>query len=146
MPLTGAWSATPKICQVQRRGQDGQPSLHLPGRAAGYDGEPEDGLWCSYHFIPGNYNDPAGTPSREETHGAEVANYLPKFTKRDTFGGEQILRKYNASKVKDLQYGKMLNRPQSALSRRLVQDAVLCATDDDRLRRSSAWPSAGQKC
>lgn len=64
-----------------------------------------------------------------------MANYLPKFIKRDTFGGEQILRKYNASKVKDLQYGKMLNRPQSALSRRLVQDAVLCATDDDRLEK-----------
>jgi len=111
------------------------PRYTYQGGLLGTMGEPEDGLWCSYHFIPGNYNDPAGTPSREETHGAEVANYLPKFIKRDTFGGEQILRKYNASKVKDLQYGKMLNRPQSALSRRLVQDAVLCAPDDDRLEK-----------
>lgn len=96
---------------------------------------PEDGLWCSYHFIPGNYNDPAGTPTREQIHGAEVVSHLPAFSKRDTHGGEYILRKYNPGKVAELQYGRMLNRPQSALSRRLFEDAVLCAKDDSRLEK-----------
>lgn len=111
------------------------PRYTYQGGLLGTMGSPEDGLWCSYHFIPGNYNDPAGTPSREDVHGADVANHLPKHIKRDTFAGEYILRKYNPEKVQDLQYGRMLNRPQSALSRRLIQDAILCATNEDRLEK-----------
>lgn len=104
---------------------------------------PEDSVWCAYHFIPGNYDDPAGTPSREDVHGATVADYLPRHIKRDTRGGEYILRKYNPGTVKDLEFGQMLNRPQSALSRKLVEDAVLCATDDDRLARIISLAAGG---
>lgn len=105
---------------------------------------PEDSVWCSYHFIPGNYDDPAGTPSREDIHGVDVAGYLPKHIKRATRGGEYILMYHNPEKMKDLLFGKMLNRPQSALSRKLVQDAVLCATDEDRLEKIISLAAGGE--
>ncbi|WP_369989995.1 DUF6765 family protein [Pseudomonas xanthosomatis] len=120
------------------------PRYTYQGGLLGTMAGPEDGLWCSYHFIPGNYNDPAGTPTREEIHGTAVANYLPKHIKRDTFGGEYILKKYNPGKVGDLQYGRMLNRPQSALSRRLIQDALLCARDDTRLEKILSLALGGE--
>ncbi len=108
---------------------------------------PEDGLWCSYHFTPGNYDDPAGTPSREAIHGASVAGSLPPFQKRRTDGGRAILQEYTYYKryLPDLQYGRLLNRPQSALSRQLIQDAVRCATDDARLEAILGCASGGSE-
>lgn len=99
---------------------------------------PEDGLWCSYHFTPGNYADPPHTPSRETVHGADVASHLSQFATRDTNGGKAELEKYpnvglRKKYLNDLNYGKLLNRPQSALSRQLIMDAIHCATDNNRL-------------
>jgi len=112
---------------------------------------PEDGLWCSFHFTPGNYDEPSGTPSRETVHGQDVANFLSPFVKRDTNGGKSILTdwKYYTSSQRerysnDLKYGRMLNRPQSALSRQMIIDAVLCATNDDRLKSILKYAKGGK--
>ncbi|GEM_PF-3126001 len=111
---------------------------------------PEDGLWCSYHFAPGNYADPANTYSRENVHGNEVARYLPQFQIRDTNGGKKILenplfyglttRKYK----EELKYGHMLNRPQSALSRHIIMDAIQCATNNARLEAILSYATGGE--
>lgn len=94
---------------------------------------PEDGLWCSFHFTPGNYDAPAGTPSHEAVHGKDVAAALPGFQKRDTSQGLPTMLKYYPKSTGDFVFGKMLNRPQSALSRQLVLDTIRCATDERRL-------------
>lgn len=94
---------------------------------------PEDGLWCSFHFTPGNYDDPSNSPSRTAVHGPEVAGALPGFQKRDTNQGLALIAKYYPQRTPDFAYGKMLNRPQSALSRQLILDAIRCASDDGRL-------------
>lgn len=91
---------------------------------------PEDGLWCSYHFTPGNYDDPPNTPSRDTAHGHSMASYLPVFEKRETTG--------------DLKVGTLLNRPQSALSRHLIVDAINCATSDARLESILSCAIGGQ--
>lgn len=104
---------------------------------------PQDGLWCSFHFPPGNYPDPAGSPTREAVHGAFIAGQLPAFTRRDTNGGKAILTKYNAGSLGDLSYGNLLTRPQSALSRSLILDAIKCATDETRLKAILAQASGG---
>lgn len=105
---------------------------------------PEDGLWCSYHFTPGNYDDPPNTPSRETVHGQSVANYLPKFETRDTTKGRAILKKYTPECLVDLEFGKLLNRPQSALSRQLIMDTIKCATSDARLESILGYAIGGQ--
>lgn len=106
---------------------------------------PEDGLWCSYHFTPGNYDDPQNTPSRETVHGKDVAAFLPNFQKRDTNQGRAELSKYSEPDyLNDLKYGNLLNRPQSALSRQIIVDAIRCATDDDRLESILAHAIGGQ--
>lgn len=94
---------------------------------------PEDGLWCSFHFPPGNYDPPANTPSHEAVHGKQVADILPGFQKRDTNAGLAAVAAYQAKRLPDFGFGKMLNRPQSALSRALIVDTVRCATDEARL-------------
>lgn len=108
---------------------------------------PEDGLWCSYHFTPGNYDDPQNSPSREEVHGAELAKILPAFIKRDTNQGMEVLKKYPADKaaryMQDLKHGNLLNRPQSALSRKIIKDAILCATSDTRLAAILGYAAGG---
>lgn len=111
---------------------------------------PEDGLWCSYHFTPGNYEDPPNTPSRETVHGKDVANYFPEFMKRDTNGGRDVLTKsYSEDKaaqyLADLQFGKLLNRPQSALSRQIIMDAIKCATNDARLESIFSHAKGGHE-
>jgi hypothetical protein len=107
---------------------------------------PEDGLWCSYHFTPGNYPDPTYTPTRETVHGPRLANFLPPFQMRNTNGGLAELKKYpnGQNYVNDLRYGALLNRPQSALSRQLIIDAVSCATHDERLRTILRYATGGQ--
>lgn len=109
---------------------------------------PEDGLWCSYHFTPGNFDDPANTPSRETIHGQALAAVLPAFAKRDTNGGKAELDKYtneDGSKMyaRDLTQGWMLNRPQSALSRQLIADTIRCASDDKRLTAILGYAAGG---
>lgn len=100
---------------------------------AGTFAAPEDGLWCSFHFTPGNFDLPAGTPSREQVHGREVAAVLPEFEKRDTDKGLPAIMAFDLKHGPDFRFGKMLNRPQSALSRELVLDTIRCATDENRL-------------
>lgn len=113
-------------------------------RSSGFS--PQDGLWCSFHFLPGNYNDPPETPGRKEVHGADVAEFLSDFQTRDTKGGKKALESnlYLLTKFipgighnykKERKKGKrLLTRPQSALSRQLIMDAIRCATDPDRLK------------
>ena len=48
------------------------PRYTFQGGLFGSGVSPEDGLWCSYHFTPGNYDDPQNTPSRETVHGQAV--------------------------------------------------------------------------
>lgn len=105
---------------------------------------PEDSVWCAYHFIPGNYDDPAGTPSREDVHGATVADYLPRHIRRDTRGGEYILRKYNPGTVKDLEFGQFsigrkVHCPESWLR------TPRCAQPTTAWQGSSAWPQVAQR-
>lgn len=111
---------------------------------------PEDGLWCSYHFTPGNYNDPPNTPTRESIHGQEIVHLMPPFQVRDTNGGRDILSgkwytpDQNRQYKNDLRYGFMLNRPQSALSREIIRDAILCARDDTRLDAILRYAAGGE--
>jgi hypothetical protein len=109
---------------------------------------PEDGLWCSFHFLPGNYNDPPNTPSRETVHGRDLAGFLPKFKTRDATQGSEELRKYplpqSEQYLDDLKYGNLLNRPQSALSRQIIMDAIRCATDNARLPAILGYAIGGQ--
>jgi len=109
---------------------------------------PEDGLWCSFHFTPGNYNDPLNTPSREAVHGKDIADFLSPFEIRDTSKGKKELSKYPSEKsvqyLNDLKYGNMLNRPQSALSRQIIMDAIKCATDNSRLEDILRFATGGK--
>lgn len=109
---------------------------------------PEDGLWCSFHFTPGNYNDPLNTPSREEVHGPDIASFLSPLKIRDTSKGKEVLRKYpleqSAQYLKDIEHGNLLNRPQSALSRQLIMDTIKCATDNARLESILSFATGGQ--
>jgi hypothetical protein len=109
------------------------PRFTVQANFTGMVGAPEDGLWCSFHFTPGNYDAPTGTPSHEAVHGKDVAALLPGFQKRDTSQGQPTIHKYNPDSEGDFAFGKMLNRPQSALSRQLIVDTIRCATDDSRL-------------
>lgn len=112
---------------------------------------PEDGLWCSYHFTPGNYPEPQGTPSRESVHGSALASLLPAFITRDATAGSKILMSEGHYSLEqrldaknDIKLGRMLNRPQSSLSRHLILDAITCARDDNRLRAILRCALAGQ--
>lgn len=92
---------------------------------------PEDGLWCSYHFAPGNY-DHIDAPSTIDVHGSAVAGRLPAFELRD-------VRSEMGSHAAPL-----LNRPQSAVSRALIADTHRCARNTERveeiLNRAVAGP------
>ena len=109
---------------------------------------PEDGLWCSFHFTPGNYKDPENSPTREMVHGEYVSKLLSPFKIRDTDAGWKELKKYSSKDSvqykKDLEYGNLLNRPQSALSRQMIMDAIKCATDNSRLESILSCASGGQ--
>lgn len=136
---------TKRTSNYQVVAQLDNPRYTFQGGLFGSGVAPEDGLWCSYHFTPGNYDDPPNTPSREAVHGHDVANYLPSFVKRGTNGGHAILEKYNKGMLGDLRFGKMLNRPQSALSRQLVLDAIKCAANDARLEGILGYAIGGKE-
>ena len=121
------------------------PRYTYQGSLLGSGVSPEDGLWCSYHFTPGNYVDPPNTPSRETVHGQSVADHLPKFKTRDTSKGRAILKKYYPMSLGDLKFGKLLNRPQSALSRQLLIDAIECATNESRLESILGYAIGNQE-
>ena len=92
---------------------------------------PEDGMWCSYHFTPGNYPDPMGIPTPTQVHGRAVAARLPKRL-RNNAGQHHEVRATPG--VTDVKLAKLLNRPMSALSRAMIADTTLCMTDPARLR------------
>lgn len=52
---------------------------------------------------------------------------------RDTSQGLSTVRQHCSQYVGDFAFGKMLNRPQSALSRQLILDTLRCVTDEGRL-------------
>ena len=94
---------------------------------------PEDGLWCSYHFTPGNYAHEAGDDgwsSKEALHGVEVADTLPTFEVR-------TIKPRLADKK------KLLNRPQSPLAHALLADAIACANSESRLEKILARAQGG---
>lgn len=84
------------------------------------------GLWASFHFPPGNYNDPPNTPTKIDIHGKDVAELLPDHQIREV-DPDSSLDKIN------LEIGKLLNRPQSALSRALIKDTIDCLNNPKRL-------------
>lgn len=73
-----------------------------------------------------------------------MANYLPKFETRDTTKGRATLEKDDPKSLGDLEFGKLLSRPQSALSRQLIMDAVKCATSDAHLESILGYAIGGQ--
>lgn len=91
----------------------------------------EDGLWCSYHFTPGNYPDPRGIPTPADLHGKSVAERLPK---PPTNNRGQFHTVRTTPGLTDTNKAKLLNRPMSPLSRAILDDAIACATDPGRLR------------
>jgi hypothetical protein len=96
------------------------------------------GLWSSFHFPPGNYLDPPNTPTKIDIHGKDVAALLPDHQVRE-ITPDSSLNKINSD------IGKLLNRPQSALSRTLIEDTVRCLRDSKRLEailRAAAGGSA----
>jgi hypothetical protein len=93
---------------------------------------PEDGLWCSYHFTPGNYPDPPGTFTPLQVHGIPVAKELPKPPQGNAGRHHEIRDTPN---VLDKSKAKLLNRPMSGLSRSLVADTIDCANNYSRLRK-----------
>ncbi|WP_289018859.1 RICIN domain-containing protein [uncultured Desulfobacter sp.] len=105
---------------------------------AGFEKNPA--LWCSYHFLPGNYEDKRGTPSIKDLHGKSLAKVFPEFQTKNTNGGKNILETYKepakTEYLDDLKWGKLLNRPQSPLSRWVIKDAITCATslEDKRIK------------
>ena len=94
------------------------------------------GLWGSYHFTPGNYADPNGSPSHADVHGNALAGQLPGHIIRDV--------DTNASKL-DADIAKLLNRPQSALSRVLIQDTVNRLQNPDLLKEILLLAEGGAK-
>lgn len=92
---------------------------------------PEDGLWCSYHFPPGNYADPIGTPTPADNHGSAVAGLLPGTTNSTARYHEVRYTPGISSEDK----AKLLNRPLSPLSRVLFADTVDLMRNPARLRR-----------
>ncbi len=92
---------------------------------------PEDGLWCSYHFTPGNFPDPDGTPTSAEVHGAEVARALPTTGPSARFPHEIRAVKPSIAGAQRT----LLNRPQSPLSRALFADTLRCMKDSKRIER-----------
>lgn len=85
------------------------------------------GLWASFHFPPGNYNDPVGTPTKIDVHGKDVAALLPDYHLREIDPDSSLKSKITPD------IGKLLNRPQSALSRAMIKDTIRCLTDSSRL-------------
>lgn len=100
---------------------------------------PEDGLWCSYHFTPGNYPDPAGTPTPANVHGAWVADALPPPF-RENGATHHTIRSCPGIEP---QFRTLLNRPMSPLSRAMIMDTIRMANDNTLLERILQRSAAG---
>jgi hypothetical protein len=124
---------TSRTSNYQVVGAVDNPRYTFQANRSGIMAAPEDGLWCAYHFTPGNYDDPPNTPNRQMVHGEQVAFALPAFQKRDTSQGLEQVAKYYPERARDFSFGKLLNRPTSAISRQLILDTIRCATDNSRL-------------
>jgi hypothetical protein len=96
------------------------------------------GLWASFHFPPGNYADPANTPTKIEVHGKEVADLLPDHQVREIDPDSSLANKISSD------IGKLLNRPQSALSRSLINDTIQCLNDSSRLEKIVVRAAGGK--
>ena len=83
---------------------------------------PEDGLWCSYHFPPGNFTD-SEAPTIKDVHGDELAHHLPVHETR------HLAKGVNSG------VGRLLNRPLSPLSRVLIHDTIDRLTKPGRLEQ-----------
>lgn len=90
---------------------------------------PEDGLWASYHFPPGNYADPTGTPTLKSVHGDAVAGRLPVSP---STGAHEVRATTNVDTPAN---ARLLNRPMSPLSRAMLNDAISLATNPSRLTK-----------
>jgi len=95
------------------------------------------GLWASFHFTPGNYRDPENTPTAVDVHGKMVAGELPGHQLREV--------KLDSSLKIDAKIAKLLNRPQSALSRALIQDTVQCLRDSKHLEAILKLAAGGKE-
>lgn len=113
-------------------GELNNPRYTFQGGYFGTGVSPEDGLWCSYHFTPGNYPDPSGTPSILQVHGTEVAAALPQPRKISMNTLHEIRKVGNGI---DADKAKLLNRPLSGLSRALQLDTQRTVSDPVRLER-----------
>jgi hypothetical protein len=110
-------------------GELNNPRYTFQGGLASALVSPEDGLWCSYHFTPGNFPDRSDTPSSADVHGAEVAAALPSSSPLQ----RHEIRAVKPSVASDKR--TLLNRPQSPLSRALLADTFRCLGDRKRLTR-----------
>jgi hypothetical protein len=97
------------------------PRYTFQGGLFGSAASPEDGLWASYHFTPGNYSPPSDASSILAVHGLGVKQALPDFELRNV--------------VSYPTYKATLNRPLSGLSRAMIEDTINCATSEERLRQ-----------
>ncbi len=95
------------------------------------------GLWAAFHFTPGNYDDPPGTPTSVEIHGESVAARLPGHTLRDVTP--------DSSLGIDAGVAKLLNRPQNPLSRTLIKDTVDCLQQPERLKAVLSMAAGGRE-
>ena len=111
-------------------GEIANPRYTFQGGLTGTGVSPEDGLWCSYHFMPGNYADPAGTPSPTAVHGFAVARELPAPPKQGVRLHHELR---DVKKTIGVAQARLLNRPQSPLSRALLADTHRSVLDADRL-------------
>ncbi|MBD2183028.1 DUF6765 family protein [Aerosakkonema funiforme] len=96
------------------------------------------GLWSSFHFPPGNYSDPPNTPSKIDVHGEDVAALLPDHQVREVNPDSSLDNRINSD------IGKLLNRPQSALSRATIRDTIRCLTDSKRLEAILVRAAGGE--
>ena len=106
----------------------------------------EDGLWCSYHFLPGNFDCPNTTSTKIKTHGDDIAkNYLPKFEKRNTNAGQNILeKKYTKHFEEDLLFGHLLSLPYIAFVLESIQDTLDCFYSDHRIKQILSFAKDGK--
>jgi hypothetical protein len=99
----------------------------------------EDGLWCSYHFTPGNYPDPPNTPTTANVHGAWVKDALPPPFLENGATHHTI----RSTPGVDSANGILLNRPMSPFSRSMITDTIRMANDNGLLEGILARSVAG---
>jgi hypothetical protein len=105
------------------------PRYSFQAGLAGSGVSPDDGLWSSFHFLPGNYTVDR-QPNSTHVHGSDVAQALPGFELRNVERG-------------DVSVGKRLTRPQSALSCAIMLDSISLANDTQRVKNLLACAKQG---